>query len=76
MALPPILSAVSTEFANRLQCIAPSPTLEVGARSRAVAATGVDVFAFGVGEPDFEPAPYILDGGKRAIDEGVVSKYC
>src|SRR5215470_4267210 len=58
----PILSAVSPESANRLQSIAPSPTLEVGARSRALAATGVDVFAFGVGEPDFEPALYILDG--------------
>jgi aspartate aminotransferase len=35
---------------------------------------GVDVFAFGVGEPDFEPPRFVLDGAKAAIDKGV-SKY-
>ena len=37
-------------------------------------AKGVDVFGFGVGEPDFEPPPYVLDAAKRAIDAGC-SKY-
>jgi aspartate aminotransferase len=35
---------------------------------------GVDVFAFGVGEPDFEPPQHVLDAAKRAIDAGC-SKY-
>jgi aspartate aminotransferase len=37
-------------------------------------ARGVDVFAFGVGEPDFEPPQAVLDAAKRAIDAGC-SKY-
>jgi aspartate aminotransferase len=35
---------------------------------------GVDVFAFGVGEPDFEPPQSVLDAAKAAIDKGC-SKY-
>ncbi len=37
-------------------------------------AKGVDVFAFGVGEPDFEPPEAVRDAAKRAIDAGC-SKY-
>jgi aspartate aminotransferase len=37
-------------------------------------ARGVDVFAFGVGEPDFEPPQVVRDAAKQAIDEGC-SKY-
>jgi aspartate aminotransferase len=37
-------------------------------------ARGVDVFAFGVGEPDFEPPQAVLDAAKKAIDAGC-SKY-
>lgn len=35
---------------------------------------GFDVFAFGVGEPDFEPPEHVRDAAKRAIDAGC-SKY-
>lgn len=37
-------------------------------------AKGVDVFGFGVGEPDFEPPPAVLEAAKKAIDAGC-SKY-
>lgn len=37
-------------------------------------AKGVDVFAFGVGEPDFEPPEAVREAAKRAIDAGC-SKY-
>ena len=37
-------------------------------------AKGVDVFAFGVGEPDFEPPEHVREAAKRAIDAGC-SKY-
>lgn len=46
----------------------------MNARAASLRATGVDVFAFGVGEPDFEPAAFIRDAAKRAIDSGA-SKY-
>jgi aspartate aminotransferase len=37
-------------------------------------AKGVDVYAFGVGEPDFEPPEAVREAAKRAIDAGC-SKY-
>ena len=61
-------------LAKRLEAIAPSATLEMSARGAALKARGVDVFAFGVGEPDFEPPRFVLDAAKAAIDKGV-SKY-
>jgi len=46
----------------------------MNARVIELRAKGVDVFAFGVGEPDFEPPQAVLDAAKRAIDAGC-SKY-
>jgi len=63
-----------TTLAKRLDAIAPSATLEMSARAAALRARGVDVFAFGVGEPDFEPPRFVLDAAKAAIDSGA-SKY-
>jgi aspartate aminotransferase len=57
-----------------LNTIAPSITLAMNARALELKGRGVDVFAFGVGEPDFEPPQIVRDAAKRAIDEGC-SKY-
>jgi aspartate aminotransferase len=65
---------VSRTFASRLSVVAPSITLAMNARALELKAKGVDVFAFGVGEPDFEPPAHVLDAAKRAIDAGC-SKY-
>jgi aspartate aminotransferase len=46
----------------------------MNARVLEMRAKGVDVFAFGVGEPDFDPPKHVLDAAKKAIDEGC-SKY-
>ncbi len=46
----------------------------MNARVLDLRAKGVDVFGFGVGEPDFEPPQAVLDAAKRAIDTGC-SKY-
>ena len=64
-----------TSFADRLDAVAPSVTLAMNARAADLRAKGVDVFAFGVGEPDFEPPRFVRDAAKRAIDEGLTSKY-
>jgi aspartate aminotransferase len=61
-------------YAERLKSILPSATLAMNARAQDLRARGVDVFNFGVGEPDFEPPKHVLDAAKRAIDEGA-SKY-
>jgi aspartate aminotransferase len=57
-----------------LSVVAPSVTLAMNARAMEMRSRGVDVFAFGVGEPDFEPPAAVLDAAKRAIDAGC-SKY-
>ncbi len=54
--------------------MAPSVTLAMNTKALELKAKGVDVFAFGVGEPDFEPPAHVLDAAKRAIDAGC-SKY-
>lgn len=46
----------------------------MNARAAEMRAKGIDVVAFGVGEPDFEPPAHVLSRAKQAIDEGV-SKY-
>ena len=46
----------------------------VSARAAEMRARGVDVYPFGVGEPDFEPAAFVREAAKAAIDRGA-SKY-
>ncbi len=46
----------------------------MNARAADLREKGHDVFAFGVGEPDFEPPSFVLDAARSAIDKGV-SKY-
>jgi len=65
---------VPRQTAARLKVVAPSVTLAMNARAMELRARGEDVFAFGVGEPDFEPPKPVLDAAKRAIDAGC-SKY-
>ena len=62
------------KLAARLSVVTPSVTLSMNARAMDLKSRGVDVFAFGVGEPDFEPPQAVLDAAKRAIDQGC-SKY-
>jgi aspartate aminotransferase len=57
-----------------LSVVAPSVTLAMNARALDLKSRGVDVFAFGVGEPDFEPPQHVREAAKRAIDAGA-SKY-
>jgi aspartate aminotransferase len=65
---------VARTFAKRLDAVAPSVTLAMNARVIELRGKGVDVFGFGVGEPDFEPPPAVLEAAKKAIDAGC-SKY-
>jgi aspartate aminotransferase len=66
---------VPLALAKRLDAVQPSVTLAMNARAAALRATGVDVFAFGVGEPDFEPPHFVIEAVKRVLEKGGVSKY-
>jgi aspartate aminotransferase len=57
-----------------LSVVAPSITLAMNSKALELKAKGVDVFAFGVGEPDFEPPEAVREAAKKAIDAGC-SKY-
>ena len=65
---------VPTSLARRLDAVQPSVTLAMNAKAAELRAKGTDVFAFGVGEPDFEPPAYVLAAAEKALATGV-SKY-
>ncbi|MCL2778438.1 MAG: pyridoxal phosphate-dependent aminotransferase [Polyangiaceae bacterium] len=65
---------MSLSFAKRLEVVKPSVTLAMNARAAELRSKGADVFAFGVGEPDFEPPAFVLEAARKAVDKGV-SKY-
>ena len=55
------------QLAARLDQIAPSPTLALDAKTKALKAAGHDVISFGVGEPDFNTPEHIKEAGIKAI---------
>jgi aspartate aminotransferase len=65
---------MSLAFAQRLSAVSPSVTLAMNARAAELRSKGLDIFAFGVGEPDFEPPAHVLAAAKAAVDTGA-SKY-
>ena len=50
--------------------LAPSPTLAVDAKAKALKADGEDVCGFGAGEPDFDTPAFIKDACAQALAEG------
>ena len=50
--------------------IAPSPTLAVDSKAKAMKAAGEDVCGFGAGEPDFDTPQFLKDACIKAIEEG------
>ena len=50
--------------------VAPSPTLAVDAKAKALKAAGKDVVGFGVGEPDFDTPLFVKDACAKALADG------
>src|SRR5262245_27177320 len=57
-------------LSERARRLAPSPTLAITARARALRAQGVDVISFGAGEPDFDTPERVKAAAARAIAAG------
>lgn len=57
-------------IADRVAGIAPSQTLAITAKAKAMKATGEPVISFGVGEPDFNTPDFIIAAAKEAMDKG------
>jgi len=57
-------------YADRLNRIAPSPTLALDAKTKALKASGADLVNFGIGEPDFDTPAHIREAAIKAIRDG------
>jgi aspartate aminotransferase len=57
-------------LADRMKTLAPSPTLAMQAKAKAMRAQGIDVISFGAGEPDFDTPQRIKDAAIRALESG------
>ena len=58
------------KISRRAAGIQPSATLAMDARAKQMARDGLDVIAFGVGEPDFPTPAHICEAAREAIEAG------
>ena len=58
------------KIAHRVSLIKPSATLAMSAKAKALAAEGIPVIDFGVGEPDFDTPEIVKESGIEAIRAG------
>ena len=64
------------KISDRIQRMKPSLTLAVSARADKLRRQGIDVVAFGVGEPDFETPTYVRDAVIELLRTGTgLGKY-
>ena len=61
---------MKNRIATRISAIAPSLTLAISAKAKAMKEAGESVVSFGVGEPDFNTPEHIVDAAKSALDSG------
>jgi aspartate aminotransferase len=57
-------------LARRVEALKPSSTIAVAKAAKALAASGVDVVDFGLGEPDFATPDFVSRAGHDAIEAG------
>jgi aspartate aminotransferase len=62
--------AMPRNLAGRLSRVAPSATLAMAAHAARLRGEGHKIFAFGVGEPDFDTPEHIRAAAKLAMDAG------
>jgi len=58
------------KLSKRVQQLAPSPTLAITAKAKALKQQGHDVIGLGAGEPDFNTPEHIIEAAKSAMDNG------
>ncbi len=57
-------------ISSRAASLAPSLTLAIDSKAKAMKAAGEDVVGFGAGEPDFDTPQHITDACSKALAEG------
>ena len=61
---------MKNRIAQRMTTIAPSLTLAISAKAKAMKAAGESVISFSVGDPAFNPPDHIIAAAKVALDNG------
>jgi aspartate/methionine/tyrosine aminotransferase len=75
-ASPPTATPDTPErIARRVAAIAPSATLAVDAKAKALKAAGEPVIGFGAGEPDFPTPAHIVEAAAAACHDPVNHRY-
>jgi aspartate aminotransferase len=59
-----------SRISERARNAAPSPTLAITAKAKAMQAQGIDVIGFGAGEPDFDTPEHIKEAAVAALGRG------
>lgn len=63
------------QLSTRIHNIAPSATLEVDLKAKALKASGIDIIGFGAGEPDFPTPDYIVRTAVEAAQDSKNHRY-
>jgi aspartate aminotransferase len=69
------MSPLSARVSALVGAIAPSATLAVDAKAKALKAAGEDVIGFGAGEPDFPTPAHIVEAAVAACHDPAMHKY-
>ena len=67
---PKSIDTPAIRFADRVNRIAPSPTVAISSLALDLRAAGRDVIGLATGEPDFPTPPHVCDAAMRAIRDG------
>jgi aspartate aminotransferase len=70
MAAGMMMGLSHPSLSSRTNLLKPSPTLGIAGRAKAMAAQGIDVISFSVGEPDFNTPEAICNAAIAAIQAG------
>lgn len=66
---------MSSRISRRIAAIAPSATLAVDSKAKALKAEGRPVIGFGAGEPDFPTPDYIVEAAAKAVRDPKNHRY-
>ncbi|WP_146340948.1 pyridoxal phosphate-dependent aminotransferase [Nesterenkonia sp. NBAIMH1] len=69
------MPAPASRLSDRISSIAPSATMAVDAKAKAMKAAGEDVIGYGAGEPDFPTPDYIVDAAVAAAKDPRFHRY-
>src|SRR5687767_2014502 len=69
-AVKPPAAPEGSRLSRRALNAAPSPTLAITAKANQLKAEGIDVIAFGAGEPDFDTPEHIKQAAIDALGKG------